>query len=141
MEEAKKAEEVKAEKPMSNVCRSSWVCADSCKDFVVDTSIPTGTPSFDGADFWSMPSTSSYVWPSGFTPEGLTFPVAEPEPPQFLQPPADMRLMNALESQTAYIEGDPQDGKDLELYYYRFVSRCLIPLLTGSLVPRRYIRV
>ncbi|EIW70119.1 hypothetical protein TREMEDRAFT_29634 [Tremella mesenterica DSM 1558] len=33
---------------------------------------------------------------------------------------ADMRLMNALESGAAYIEGDPTEDRDLELFYYRF---------------------
>jgi hypothetical protein len=34
----------------------------------------------------------------------------------------DLRLLNALGSQRAYINGDPSDGQDLELFYYRFVS-------------------
>ncbi len=33
----------------------------------------------------------------------------------------DTRLINALESQTAFIEGEP-GGRDLELFYYRLVS-------------------
>lgn len=37
-------------------------------------------------------------------------------------PGTDMRLLNALENQAAYIEGNPAEDKDLELYYYRFVS-------------------
>jgi len=32
----------------------------------------------------------------------------------------DARLINALERQTAFIEGDPS-GQDLELFYYRLV--------------------
>lgn len=34
---------------------------------------------------------------------------------------ADMSMMDALQRQTAFIEGDPGD-QDLELFYYRFVS-------------------
>jgi hypothetical protein len=41
---------------------------------------------------------------------------------QFMTSPAtDMRLINALENQAAYIEGNPAEDKDLELFYYRFV--------------------
>ena len=36
-------------------------------------------------------------------------------------PNTDMRLLNALESGAAYIEGNPED-EDIELFYYRFVS-------------------
>jgi hypothetical protein len=35
-------------------------------------------------------------------------------------------LINAIEHQTAFIEGNPTTDKDLELYYYRLV-RCLTP--------------
>lgn len=37
-------------------------------------------------------------------------------------PGTDMRLFSALENQAAYIEGNPAEDRDLELYYYRFVS-------------------
>ncbi len=37
-------------------------------------------------------------------------------------PATDMRLINALENQAAFIEGNPGEDKDLELFYYRFVS-------------------
>lgn len=79
-------------------------------------------------------STSNFVWPSGFTSEGqtFTFPMAEhgqPTMAKFMTSPAtDMRLIKALENQAAYIEGNPPEDKDLELFYYRFVSDecCLI---------------
>ncbi|WVQ85799.1 hypothetical protein IAT38_007967 [Cryptococcus sp. DSM 104549] len=35
-------------------------------------------------------------------------------------PNTDLRLANALESQTAYINGNPAEDGDLELFYYRF---------------------
>ncbi|KAK8850556.1 hypothetical protein IAR55_004474 [Kwoniella newhampshirensis] len=35
-------------------------------------------------------------------------------------PSTDLRLANALESQTAFVNGNPEEDKDLELYYYRF---------------------
>ena len=40
-------------------------------------------------------------------------------------------LIRALQSQTAFVEGDPSTDEDLELYYYRFVriSRVLFPAL------------
>lgn len=70
--------------------------------------------------FGPTPVNTNLVWPSGFTPEYMPF-----EPPQFVpQPlPSDMtgvQLLNALERQTAFIEGDP-GAQDLELYYYRIV--------------------
>jgi hypothetical protein len=37
-------------------------------------------------------------------------------------PNTDMRLINALESGAAYIEGNPAEDEDIELFYYRFVS-------------------
>ena len=37
-------------------------------------------------------------------------------------PGTDMRLLNALESGAAYIEGNPAEDDDIELFYYRFVS-------------------
>jgi hypothetical protein len=97
-------------------------------------------------NFSSTPSTSNYVWPSGFTPEGqpsvpssnMSMPtmnpaqVQQPQQQQRFQEPTighfmntspntDMRLLNALESGAAYIEGNPED-EDIELFYYRFVS-------------------
>ena len=99
-------------------------------------------------NFSSTPSTSNYVWPSGFTPEGqpsvssnMSMPntmnpaqVQQQQPHQqqrfqeptighFMNtsPNTDMRLLNALESGAAYIEGNPED-EDIELFYYRFVS-------------------
>ena len=71
---------------------------------------------------------SNFVWPSGFTPDDQTFsfPMAEigdPTMAQFMTSPAtDMQLINALENQAAYIEGNPAEDKDLELFYYRIVS-------------------
>jgi len=37
-------------------------------------------------------------------------------------PNTDMRLLNALESGAAYIEGNPAEDEDIELFYYRMVS-------------------
>lgn len=106
-------------------------------------------------ELWNFASgtTSNYVWPSGFTPEGqgqgqgsstmnpnqeqLQFPqqqqqhrqmnpFQEPTIGQFMNtsPNTDMRLINALESGAAYIEGNPAEDEDIELFYYRFVSLC-----------------
>lgn len=95
-------------------------------------------------NFSSTPSTSNYVWPTGFTPEGqpsvsssMSMPTMNPiqvqQPQARFQEPTighfmntspntDMRLLNALESGAAYIEGNPNEDEDIELFYYRFVS-------------------
>jgi hypothetical protein len=111
-------------------------------------------------DLWDFASSSNYVWPSGFTPEGqcqgsntsinqsqnqnlhlgmgqqgqgqgqglsnhFQMPsVGEPTIGHFMNtsPGTDMRLINALESGAAYIEGNPAEDEDIELFYYRFVS-------------------
>ncbi|WVF68209.1 hypothetical protein IAT40_002974 [Kwoniella sp. CBS 6097] len=39
--------------------------------------------------------------------------------PTSWSPSNDMRLVNALEGQMAFINGNPEEDKDLELYYYR----------------------
>lgn len=77
--------------------------------------------------FAQQPNMSNFVWPSGFTPED-----PPPLPPPVIDNPfeipagfelpgmSDTRLISALQSQTAFIEGDP-GGQDLELYYYRLV--------------------
>lgn len=95
-------------------------------------------------DLWpsNMQPQTAYAWPTGFTPEGEaasgpSVASYSMEPATIMGPPdaASMlsntgyspntdaaRLMTALESQTAYIHGDPTEGKELELFYYRFVS-------------------
>lgn len=97
-------------------------------------------------DLWNFASSSNYVWPTGFTPEGqasgsgniahqpmnqqslaqnFQLPgMNEPTIGQFMNtsPGTDMRLINALESGAAYIEGNPAEDDDIELFYYRFVS-------------------
>ncbi|KAK4685515.1 hypothetical protein P7C73_g4633, partial [Tremellales sp. Uapishka_1] len=87
--------------------------------------------SFETSDFWNFPSTGSFIWPSGFTPDDSTiaFPPSTEHQDSNISahissPTADMRLINALETQTAFLEGDPEEDSDLELFYYRFVSRC-----------------
>ena len=82
----------------------------------------------NSTDVWNFGQQSNFVWPSGFTPPGQpsTFlpDFTEATMAQFVSPSGtDMRLLNALESGAAYIEGDPSEDKDLELYYYRFVRR------------------
>lgn len=71
-------------------------------------------------------STANYVWPSGFTPENTSVVPSDPLEPtmrQFMTSPAtDVRLISALENQAAYIQGNPGEDEDLELFYYRFVS-------------------
>jgi hypothetical protein len=73
------------------------------------------------------PSTSNFVWPSGFTPPDPAFlPLLSENPfemaSNFGMPEmTDTRLISALQSQTAFIEGDP-GGQDLELFYYRLVG-------------------
>lgn len=84
----------------------------------------------NGAEFWDFATSSNYVWPSGFTPEdqqpfSFTPNLEPPEPTigQFMSSPnTDMRLLNVLESGAAFIEGNPAEDKDLELFYYRFVG-------------------
>ncbi|WVQ95649.1 hypothetical protein IAU59_002747 [Kwoniella sp. CBS 9459] len=39
--------------------------------------------------------------------------------PTSWSPSADMQLVNALEGQMAFINGNPEEDRDLELYYYR----------------------
>jgi hypothetical protein len=41
------------------------------------------------------------------------------------------QLVRALESQVAFIDGDPTRQEDLELYYYRFVSLFYFSLPSG----------
>ena len=38
-----------------------------------------------------------------------------------MPPTSDGRLIHALHSQTAFVDGDPDTKEDLELYYYRLV--------------------
>jgi hypothetical protein len=99
-----------------------------------NTALPTG-PVSSSMPFQIGP-TPNYVWPTGFSPD-ITLPQfpsglsndsnpAEPIMAQFMSnkhsPATDMRLINALENQAAFIEGNPAEDKDLELFYYRFVS-------------------
>lgn len=87
---------------------------------------------FDLSGSFDASSSSTYVWPTGFTPEHLPSVSAVPSAGHFinftsLQQPTgsasmDAKILGALEGQTAFIEGDP-DGQDLELFYYRMVSR------------------
>lgn len=42
-------------------------------------------------------------------------------------PNTDWKIASALESQTAFISGNPGEGDDLELFYYRFVSDTQYP--------------
>ena len=89
-----------------------------------------------------MPGTSNFVWPSGFTPEGLPtmplFPASDGSDgrniPQLGGGMPDLRLLNALEKQTAFIEGDPGD-QDLELFYYRIVGHMHALMLTNKSGP------
>lgn len=94
-------------------------------------------PNFDIASVFGQQTgitgTSNFVWPSGFTPEDPpsllpTIPDNPFEIPSGFEIPGmtDTRLINALQSQTAFIEGDP-GGSDLELYYYRLVRSRLVP--------------
>lgn len=106
-----------------------------------NTALPTG-PISSSMPFPTGP-TPNYVWPTGFSPD-ITLPQfpsglsndsnpAEPIMAQFMSnkhsPATDMRLINALENQAAFIEGNPAEDKDLELFYYRFVR--LVFLLAG----------
>lgn len=121
------------------------------------------TTTFD-PDFWTLPAGSStgpgtagnngnggtnnndsntsftgnYVWPSGFTPDNNPVMPSDPLEPtmkQFMTSPAtDMRLISALENQAAYIQGNPGEDEDLELFYYRFVGTLLV-LADHSLGP------
>jgi hypothetical protein len=74
-----------------------------------------------------MPSFADNLWPSEmynqvvmpFTDRSGALGMTMNDSPTSA---ADLRLINALRGRTAYIHGDPADGQDLELYYYRFVS-------------------
>jgi len=125
-------------------------------------------------NFASTPSTSNYVWPSGFTPEGqpsvsstmslqgqgqgqgntmnpLQLPhqqqqqqlrFQEPTIGHFMNntsPNTDMRLLNALESGAAYIEGNPAEDEDIELFYYRMVSSPCCYAADDSLAQQQFI--
>jgi hypothetical protein len=82
-----------------------------------------------------MASADSYVWPSISAPEAhLSLPQnvsmsgTHDQPSSCWSLPqlatsrsADLMLINAIEHQTAFIEGNPTTDKDLELYYYRLV--------------------
>ncbi|KAG7442224.1 uncharacterized protein BT62DRAFT_974006 [Guyanagaster necrorhizus] len=82
--------------------------------------------SLSAANMWDFPmpvSSSSYIWPipgpsvMSQTPTTPNFPF-----PQLSGQPEKQtaNLVRALESQVAYIDGDPTKSDELELYYYRF---------------------
>lgn len=54
--------------------------------------------------------------------------IGEPTIGHFMNtsPGTDMRLLNALEGGAAYIEGNPAEDEDIELFYYRFVSTAFL---------------
>jgi hypothetical protein len=116
-------------------------------DFFNQDRLP-GSSTAATIDLWpsSTQQQSAYAWPTGFTPEGDVSSVASysMDPASIMGPQETSmllsntgfspnteaaKLMTALESQTAYIHGDPADGKELELFYYRFVSGPFVILL------------
>ncbi|OCF33674.1 pathway-specific nitrogen regulator [Kwoniella heveanensis BCC8398] len=60
----------------------------------------------------SMSGISATAGGSGSQDTGFMLPTS-------WSPSADLRLVNALEGQMAFINGNPEEDKDLELYYYR----------------------
>ncbi|KAK0447392.1 fungal-specific transcription factor domain-containing protein [Desarmillaria tabescens] len=78
------------------------------------------------ANMWDFPtpvSSSSYIWPTpgpSAMSQTPTTPII-PFPQLSGQPEKQtVNLVRALESQVAYIDGDPTNSDGLELYYYRF---------------------
>lgn len=89
----------------------------------------------DTTNMWDFPmpvATSSYIWPAPSAPQTQL----KAEPSHSLHLPGNnpekhtAKLVRALESPVAYIDGDPSSGDDLELYYYRFVR--FLKLLTTN---------
>ncbi|WRT70729.1 uncharacterized protein IL334_007727 [Kwoniella shivajii] len=77
--------------------------------------LPPNT-SISGTGMMAPPMTSNTSNPvpsTSMADLGLTLPTD-------WSPSADMRLATALEDQMAFINGNPEEDKDLELYYYRF---------------------
>ncbi|KAF9267220.1 hypothetical protein L218DRAFT_1074512 [Marasmius fiardii PR-910] len=83
------------------------------------------------SNMWNFPMPGSlmnlsYVWPG--QPKSSTQSASPPTPvfqlpPQFSGAPdgkGTVQIARAIESQIAYIDGDPGRQEELELYYYRF---------------------
>lgn len=130
-----------------SVCRRRQLTSQAYSADISNTN-PFDISQMSSNDLWNFASSSNYVWPTGFTPEGqasgstsninhqamnqqslvnnFQLPgMNEPTIGQFMNtsPGTDMRLINALESGAAYIEGNPAEDDDIELFYYRFVSQ------------------
>ncbi|KAL5513453.1 hypothetical protein ACEPAH_3852 [Sanghuangporus vaninii] len=83
------------------------------------------------------PANPSYIWPPQ-DPSSSTIPSAQGQNSPAVEAASDIlagsdvsptsneQLMRALESQTAFVEGDPNSKEDLELYYYRLAGSTAI---------------
>jgi len=83
---------------------------------------------------WSFPPDPvvgpSLLWPpNGPQQTSMAKPFTASQPSPAASSPASStqtqtnpRLFKAIESQVAFIDGDPARHEDLELFYYRFVS-------------------
>ncbi|WVR08633.1 hypothetical protein IAU60_005689 [Kwoniella sp. DSM 27419] len=108
-------------------------------DFSSSLSMPNTLPNLsdlDPASLTSMAGGDSLAPASGMIPPRSSGMMAPPlmsstsgglgsgettfALPMSWSPSADLRLASALEGQMAVINGNPEEDKDLELYYYRF---------------------
>ncbi len=85
-------------------------------------------PSMNAANMWDFPMSvpsSSYIWPTPGPSVMSQIPMTPIIPfPQLSGQPEKQtaNLARALESQVAYVDGDPTNSDELELYYDRFVG-------------------
>ncbi|OCB87698.1 hypothetical protein A7U60_g5224 [Sanghuangporus baumii] len=97
------------------------------------------TQQASSAEQWytATPANPSYIWPPQ-DPSSSTIPGAQSQNSPAVEaaseiladsgvsPASNEQLMRALESQTAFVERDPDSKEDLELYYYRLAGSTAI---------------
>lgn len=118
-----------------NVPRNaSWECNGGSGHRAL-TAVPSNMTAYSQ---WhnSVTPTQPYVWPpqnsaSSASPGACTnstFGDSASEILAFtgLDPNSNEQLMRALQSQTAFVDGDPDTKEDLELYYYRLAGSTAI---------------
>ncbi|KAJ7641467.1 fungal-specific transcription factor domain-containing protein [Roridomyces roridus] len=72
---------------------------------------------------WNTTSTPSFLWPpppSTSSPAGIIHEATSPTLAFGLGRNSQEAVVRSLQSQVAFIDGDPSLQEDLELYYYRF---------------------
>ena len=70
---------------------------------------------------WPSTSTQGALFGQPMQHDATVFPSGSQSAPQF-QRSGNSPLYRAIESDLAFIDGDPASQEDLELFYYRIVS-------------------